>query len=685
MCRIDEQITHLYLEEKTDPIERIVQALDGNGATGDFRSLLEKFVPLWRRIVNNDISKFEKALQSTQQAEGLQKKVTIFLQNLHYSSCRILLMMRYGGLRDRYQEHDPDRFEFENYLAREVFPESVYGFFQCLSENDLPTIDFEGFYLNLACYFYDDPHHRTSLLCDDKQINDLGESARWELLWRIFEKQNLTDPDKSFEFLQTWLKADAQSKPHAEFLVLLTKTLDQPTTRQWPDDQCHRLVKACCCSVNLNGMSPEIFDKLATCAHESWLLLSPAIGKEQAEALIDWGIKKNIEAWLKEHDKSKTILQKLLTTSSCSPISLLYISPFWKSHRAYLVTALDSLAWEDRLTILSKPLHDFGTIRLRVPRSIVPLISVPPKLVMEESADPALEMYPYEVEQEDREWWDALLLEPLKDKAFPKGLWPQWTVTAVERFGYDRSLVPHADKSVGILRGLLCERKDPATKNEVEHLNRLLEILEMLAPEKALRHHLLLFRASPHPCTTEKLDCNRDSLCPLSMSGLITQFEAQSRNRHIVGTGEEQDAKEKSWLCDFRNWFAEFCLSRLKLRKGEKKGEGSYDAGQVVEPSSVWRQGYLKALGELGIDLGGKVHKAVYFTRNFDPDGDVQAVAKEVYKSVRRDEHKSISARDIRKGLIAAYWWLQWVQRISLNAPIDEQEALRTRRRLLRH
>ncbi|MBE5130042.1 hypothetical protein HJ041_09885, partial [Vibrio parahaemolyticus] len=130
---------------------------------------------------------------------------------------------------------------------------------------------------------------------------------------------------------------------------------------------------------------------------------------------------------------------------------------------------------------------------------------------------------------------------------------------------------------------------------------------------------------------------------------------------------------------------AEFCLSRLRLRKGEKARDKQYAVEQIVEQSSVWRQGYLKALTELGVDLNGKVHKAVYFIKQSDPDPDVRAIASECYKAVRRNTKKNSTIADLKRGIIAAEWWLLICQRQNLGMTINHEDALKTRRNLMRN
>ena len=135
----------------------------------------------------------------------------------------------------------------------------------------------------------------------------------------------------------------------------------------------------------------------------------------------------------------------------------------------------------------------------------------------------------------------------------------------------------------------------------------------------------------------------------------------------------------------FSHELAEFCLSRLRLRKGEKSKDGKYESCQVIEQSAIWRQGYLKALTELGFDLGGNVHKTVNFTKKSDPDMAVRDIAGECYKAVRRNSKKSSSIQEIKRGIVAAEWWLLISQRKALGLVINPEDALKTRRNLMRN
>ena len=90
-------------------------------------------------------------------------------------------------------------------------------------------------------------------------------------------------------------------------------------------------------------------------------------------------------------------------------------------------------------------------------------------------------------------------------------------------------------------------------------------------------------------------------------------------------------------------------------------------------------------LTELGIDLGGKVHKTVNFTKKSDPEEGVREIAEECYKAVRRHAKKNPSIQDIKRSIVAAEWWLLMCQRHELDLEVNHEEALKTRRNLMRN
>ena len=264
---------------------------------------------------------------------------------------------------------------------------------------------------------------------------------------------------------------------------------------------------------------------------------------------------------------------------------------------------------------------------------------------------------------------------------------PEWSISAADRLE-NELVLPYIDKSVGLLRGELSSGAQPHHHKQLEELLRKLSFLK---PSKALRHRLMLMRSSITPLSDESAsrfntvnsENSIDWYWPLKEAAW-DRFAKYTNLRSLLSREEYEQAEAECYE-SFALELVEFCLSRLRLRKGEKPKDGKYDEGQVTERSPIWRQGYLKALLELGLDPNGKAHKTVYFTKKFDPDENVRAVAKECYRAVRREAKKNRSIQDFKRGLISAEWWLLMSQRLELNLDLNHEEALKTRRNLLRN
>ena len=733
MCRIDELFSSHSLEEKSEPTERFAQALDEYGASGDFRELLEThFSSSWRSELGN-IEKVETALKSAKDVEGLPAKISSFVTTIAGSHTGG--WFQYGFHNEYFlqmdQEKYPSRHAFAQDVANEAFSDSPYGFYQCFK--GAINVRFEVFVLRVAPAYYGDDFHVTSLLVEDKELEAISEKERHDLLMPVFNHmvqldctfvENLrklfscevhsSDPtretlqfSRSFDFLGAWVEADALSREYSVTRDLLVSIVNDNNifrpiydiygqksgylsedcpedewqvfkrwANKWLEGKRHELSKAWCCNVNLEGLSESEFDIWAQQAYDSYLPLSDGLSKERAESLIAWGIKQDLENILGRNDKGYGFLD------DCEYSHRWYISAYRDLWWNKLTDSLEALPYEERLFVLKRR---FGS-PVKVPASLLPpYISLPQQFFKkDETYGPDCASYIFKIEQESDDSWDSLLRSLSVEESFPKALYPLWTLAVCHRFGLVEELASCADKSLGIVRG---DVSAGTVKVNAEDVGRLLEMLEYFDPEKAMRHRLLLLRNSQQPCTTENLDHDRNSFCRMTMSEILNKisvahFRHESRCHFL--SGDEWLNEELELVASVRTWVAKYCLSRLQLRKGEKAGSVSYGHEQVVESSPIWRKAYLQALAELGIDLTGKVHKTVYFTRKFDPEEDVRKVAQICYKAVRREHNKSESAADIRRGLTAAYWWLLLAQRHALGANINQEEAVKTRRRLLR-
>lgn len=716
------------LNEKTESSERFIQALDESGVSGDFRNLLEThFTSSWPKELGN-IDKIEEALSEAQKVERLPDKVYTFVNGIFpsHQHCRegwdIFLEEDQDYIKNRY----PSCIDFAKEVATLVFPKSPYGFYQCF--RGCFIYNFEKFILSYAQFFYGKSCSPHLLLISDK---NLPRERRVEKLLALFHSmageaflfidnlkevfdakvsgiglvQETVQLDRAFEFLCGWVKRDARAVNHSESKKLLEliaggfsdlsnciNSLQEgecgnPCNKEklaefkiWASNflgvKKKEVEKEWCCNVCTAGLSNDDFDEWARLSYDSFLPLCQDLGEEQANILIAWGITKDLEKMKNPNNKDK--LMDWVPGPWFS--TYWHISPFKETWRRQLTNSIKDLPREDRLYVVGR---DLGWSIKIFPESLPQYISLPQHF-FEEEGDHLPACYKFLMSEEDQEWWNSFLNPMPDDEIFPKRLYPFWTIKMFERYGYNEDLIVHADKSLGIIRGCL----SASEKNfEAQDIAKIIKILMCLAPEKAVRHILLLLCNSQQPYSTENLDIDRHSLYPQSMSEILNEFSAaylNCRSYPANSDGGEPVDEVLELLSSIRVWVVKYCLSRLRLRKGEKAEQGNYTPEQIVEPSAIWRKAYLKVFEELGLDLQGKVHKTVFFIRKFDPAEDVRELAKTCYKAVRREHNKSATKDDIRRGLIAAYWWLLLAQRQSLGLKINKEEAIKTRRRLLR-
>ena len=325
----------------------------------------------------------------------------------------------------------------------------------------------------------------------------------------------------------------------------------------WWREKSYVLKKAWCCNVNLEGLSDGNFDVWARRSYECFLPLCKDLSEERAARLIVWGIEEDLKKWL----TFKSEHHSLLDPGLCS--EMWYVSVFRELWRSHLINAIHALSFADRLNILGLR---FGW-KITFSTFMLPeYLTLSPEFCKEGEDDA---YYEFRVASNDIAWWDSLLRLLPEDILFTNEFYPDWTLKALSRFGYSEALVFSADKSLGVLRG-----NGRASEKEfsAEEIGKLIQILEHFNSEKAVRHRLLLLRSSQRPYATENLDVDRASSRPETMSEilqklLVGHFAHESR-RHL--RGDERLQEELLLYSSVRAWIAQFCLSRLKLRKGEK-------------------------------------------------------------------------------------------------------------------
>jgi hypothetical protein len=721
MCRIDAAYANNSLEEKKDHTERFLQILDECKIEGNFRSLLIKHLSANWQNEFLGISKLEEALNKANRHKSDKEKCTALL-----SSEKDLLNLRLIHYFNGAPIQDSALFNFLHDVAQTYFLNSPYGLFLSVMN---PATDNYFLFVSwvygknfcLSQVFFDDEtlsalnwHERTTILWDcfysmAPVFRNLGyqtdQSTLFKELTSIASTGCISGPPtndslkilRGFEFIKAWIEFDAQAGRLTYCLNEFFYSIGSPwerieslvrsegnehegvsdTLSNWLDVTRREFEKLSYVNAELKSASDiEVkrwvrgldgylnhiylnFDYSQPARDEFDLRMSNELG-ELCSQLTPF----QLGTWIKYSVKEE--FQQLLNSKQNSP-KLSNTTEKW-IHKDYLG------AWKN---IFLESLHELDL------RSQLKVLSAYGLSGVCQSKELYLDL---------SGWWNELIGNLIENDNFPKDLIPGWTIVAMDKLDREKWL-PYIDKSIGILRGKVIqdESAEANIPSYHEQLATLLQLLDKTNPTKAFRHRLFLSRSSKVAFSDESLsrvrtwDHDYDSdWCPSFNELAHNQFAYQVNSRKIVITGSPTQA-QSDFLIAFSNEFAEFCLSRLRLRKGEKSQDGKYDSSQVIETSPIWRQGYLKVLVELGFDLNGKVHKTVNFTKKSDPDKDVRAIAGECYKAVRRHAKKSPTIQDLKRGIIAAEWWLLICQRQELELNVNYEEALKTRRKQLRN
>jgi hypothetical protein len=726
MCRIDAPFGNITFDEKNDPKERFVQALDEFDIQGNLRLLLIKhFSDNWQNVFRG-VSELEEALSQTKQSNSESENCIAFLltqkTTLSNSILRHFEMFKLPV-------NDSSVIAFLKDVAKAYYPNSPYGLFN----DGLSKV--EGHYFLFVSWLYGKDFCFSKEFFDDQSLNSLSKSERTSVLWSHFNamahqfrsregsmlikeliyiasSNSLQGPPtkdsldimRGLDFIKAWLKFDSQGGrlsyswidffydydspwEQLETLIRYERSDCEETSKlltKWLEATKLEFEKLIYVNADLNLISAEGQEQWAKgiesyyisytndfiyCDYEYSQLTNDDLNIRLSNAHHDLCSELNpmqISTWIKysvDCDFQRVIDSKQTRSDLLNSAEKWVSTEYFIAWKKIFLESFNNLVIENQLCVLS-------------------------------SCSPCKRGQSKEFYSEFSTWWNEIFTGLIDTNDFPKSLIPDWTVLAVDRLKRE-DVLPYIDKSIGILRGELVKaEKEENIKIYHQKLERLLNALDHTSSKKALRHRLLLMRSSKESFSNESISkfgspFQRenfykwyDSLKQLSDSHFAYQTNG---NREV--TQENYSQVQNDFYVNFSHELVEFFLSRLRLRKGEKAKDGQYDSSQVVEQSSVWRQGYLKALTELGFDLNGKVHKTVNFTKKSDPNEGVRSIASECYKAVRRHAKKSPTLQDLKRGIIAAEWWLLLCQRQELLGPesVDYEAALKTRRNLMRN
>jgi hypothetical protein len=204
-------------------------------------------------------------------------------------------------------------------------------------------------------------------------------------------------------------------------------------------------------------------------------------------------------------------------------------------------------------------------------------------------------------------------------------------------------------------------------------------VSEQSSPWKALKPFLLTFRNSRHVLL-------RDDLTPNGM-----QKENPAERVFNLLYIQRDEEKLKQLRRDMAGGIADFLKPLPSGDRGspldraqnysdtEKKLEG-FDIS-YREPNPHWRYAYVRALDDLGVDTGGKgyfFHSLLNQVKSHDPSPLVRDAAGKTAEHLR-NIRGGWEEGSHRRHLIQAFWWIRRAHMLTLNSPINDREALRTR------
>ena len=719
MCRIDAEFGKYDLDEKADPSERFIQALDEYEVVGQLRSLLTNhFATTWQHVFSS-ANRLEETLDLARSQATTEDQAAAVISSGPLAE-RLRAQLLSALIRKDVTGRTLETLDFAKDVSQTVFPHSPYKLFKKLK----PDSPYSWFITAL----YGNEYFLHSAVFDDPALIAEGEWERGRVLWSCL-------PAWSHDEQQISTELASISSPDAKALISVASTqrhAGPPTPAAHPWLQRVRFleawVKSDAAAGRLRNPHEGVLEKLYTEKESLWSDLE-ALGsgdsdeKDLYNSATNWLI--NLELQLKETlavhmdlsnaDKSQVTDWASQLDQCVSQRTAQHPSEEWDSAEQQYLRRLLSLLTSDKAEAwVQQSVHSDVIATLQSRQNSFPTLfdmnsrkwwtsdysaiwkakleaEIHALGVKDALAVLSCRLFRLPSEAVSRElhpWWDSLLEKLIHDPEFPLALTPQWTVAAIDRLS-DEVVLPYIDKSLGLLRSRLSNAAEPDLNNQ---LDALLSRLSHLDPRKALRHRLMLMRSSYLPFADESLSrfssLHSDKAVSWysPLSELARNFHAKKLNGTPYVDRQECEAAELEIYQSFALDLIDFCLSRLRLRKGEKKPEDErYADSQVTEQSAIWRQGYLKALLEVGLDPNGKAHKTLFFTRQFDPDESVRDVAKEAYRAVRRETNSRKSVQDFKRGLIAAEWWLLMSQRRALDLPIDPEGALKTRRNMMRN
>jgi len=119
---------------------------------------------------------------------------------------------------------------------------------------------------------------------------------------------------------------------------------------------------------------------------------------------------------------------------------------------------------------------------------------------------------------------------------------------------------------------------------------------------------------------------------------------------------------------------------RLEEYTIDEKGREGFDI-TYTEPDPIWRYAYVRAIGDLGVDVDGKghyIHTIMDKVAQNDPSAMVREAAGKTFIALK-NLRDGWGGENHKRNISLAFWWIWQASRLAINLPVNRESALHMR------
>lgn len=279
------------------------------------------------------------------------------------------------------------------------------------------------------------------------------------------------------------------------------------------------------------------------------------------------------------------------------------------------------------------------------------------------------------------DWHDEILLNLKERNDFSDKILPTWTIS-VKHLKTLEYLFPYIEASIEILRTSISNEGANNSKSKIynEQLSMLLEWVFENNLDRFFFHYLMLMRSATIPFSDESIKYFRTNyleswIKPFSTicENALSHYEGKELgySPFIFCNPRYTDKQVINFYKNISESIVDFCLNRLKNKNNIIEINSYYHESQLIEPSPIWRMGYLQVLGVMRTEHTSELMNVINLVRKSDPDESVRLIADEIFRTVKYNSSSFKNTDDFYKSIKNAEFILLCTQRKDLQLPID--------------